>query len=394
MALATEQIDDDVCLDGVFESATLGDINKIRNLHEYIERLLDFSKRLEFSDIMIQSDDELCYRIPTGWTPTGYGLVAANQLAEIIATLRAEDAKGQDQPIGKARTDRNQLSVGMGKWRLRCTIFTTGARTTTKLVIRKLPEEVPDLSDLGLGVLVSQLVKAQRGLVIVSGPTGTGKSTTMAAILQKMLNTRPIHAVTIEEPIEYVFTKGKGIVSQREVGVDVASFEQGLNEAMRQTPDAILVGEVRSREEAETAFRAAEHGRFVLMSTHGRDAVSAIQKLLSFFPHEEQASKAVMLGNHLVCVIHQALIPAIGAKKWELAYESFFVGDSPEVIGVVSDPSKYGQLRAMLASGAIGQSTSMNKVLKNLVSSNKVGEPEALAASVDVAGLKSLLRGG
>jgi twitching motility protein PilT len=214
----------------------------------------------------------------------------------------------------------------------------------------------------------------------------------MAAILQKMLDTRPIHAITIEQPIEYVFKPGKGLISQREVGSDVESFEEGLNEAMRQTPDAILVGEVRTREEAEVAFRATGHGRFVIMSTHGRDGISALQKLLSFFPADEQRSKAAMLSNHLVCVIQQALLPGIGTNKWELAYESFFKGDKPEIAALLADPEKYPALRTMLAEGAIDKSTSMNKVLAKLVADKKVTLVDALAATVDAAGLEKLCK--
>lgn len=371
-----------------FHELTLEYVNSIRKLDEYLGALMDFSEQLEFSDVMLESDGEISFRVPSGWRPTGYGVVTELQLKETINWLREADANGLVSLDEKPRT---QLSVSLGKWRLRCTIFTTGARFKTKVIIRKLPESIPDLSKLGLGVLVRQLVSAYRGLVIVSGPTGTGKSTTMAAILQKMLDTRPIHAVTIEHPIEYVFSPGMGLVSQREVGSDVESFEQGLNEALRQTPDAILVGEVRTREEAETAFRAAEHGRFVLMSTHGRDAVSAIQKLLSFFPADEQRSKAAMLSNHLVCVIHQALLPSVETNKWELAYESFFKGDKPEIAGLLADPDKYPQLRTMLASGEIQNSISMNRVLAKLVSDKKVTQSEAQAATVDVAGLMELL---
>lgn len=369
---------------------TIDFVNEYKDkLDEYLEKLMDFSNVLEFSDVMLESEGELCFRIPSGWQPTGFGIVSEAQLNETVAWLRAADAVGQPAVAKGDEGPRNQLSVSLGKWRLRCTIFTTGARLKTKVIIRKLPEAIPDLKTLGLGVLVNQLVKAHRGLVIVSGPTGVGKSTTMAAILQKMLDTRPIHAVTIEQPIEYVFSPGKGLISQREVGSDVDSFEEGLTEAMRQTPDAILVGEVRTREEAETAFRATEHGRFVLMSTHGRDAMSAIQKLLSFFPPDEQRSKATMLANHLVCVIQQALIPSINAKSWELAYESFFKGDKPEIINLLGDPEKHDQLRQLLASDRIQNSTSMNKVLQKLVADKKINLSDAMAATVDAAGLKA-----
>lgn len=371
-----------------FTELTLDYVNSVRKLDSYLGTLMDFSEQLEFSDVMLESEGEVLFRVPSGWKPTGYGKVSELQLKETISWLREADANGYLPLEEKPRT---QLSVSLGRWRLRCTIFTTGARLKTKVIIRKLPETIPDLSTLGLGVLVRQLVSAHRGLVIVSGPTGTGKSTTMAAILQKMLDTRPIHAVTIEQPIEYVFNQGKGIVSQREVGADVDSFEQGLNEALRQTPDAILVGEVRTREEAETAFRAAEHGRFVLLSTHGRDAISAVQKLLSFFPADEQRSKAQMLANHLVCTIQQALLPSVEANKWELAYESFFVGGASEITNLLADPGKYAQLREMLGKGEIAGSTPMNKVLAKLVMDKKVNLADAMAATIDVQGLNKLV---
>lgn len=384
---------------------TLEFVNAVRPLDEHVSMLLDFSESLEFSDVLLVTDADIAIRVPSGWKMTGYGPIESNALLRFAQALRDTDAlhnpallappmpaaNDADANAWAARAPRNQLSVRIGKWRVRVTIFTTNAGATTKMMIRKLPYDVPQLSTLGLGVLVQQLVDAQRGLVVVSGPTGAGKSTTMAAILQAKLNQDPIHAVTIEQPIEYQFKPGKGIVSQREVGADVASFEQGLNEVLRQTPDAILIGEVRTREEAEVALRAAEHGRFVIMSTHGRDGISALQKLLSFFPADEQASKAIVLSNHLVCTIHQALVPSIDQARWELAYEAFFMGESAEVAQLVSEPAKYGLLRQRLAAGEFKGSTAMSRVLAKLVRDGRIAREVALSAATDVEGLKKLM---
>jgi twitching motility protein PilT len=239
--------------------------------------------------------------------------------------------------------------------------------------------------------LVHQLVNAQRGLVVVSGPTGSGKSTTMAALVQAILNERQVHAVTIEDPIEYELQRGVGIVTQREVGVDETTYMDALVQVLRQTPDVILVGEVRTKLEAEVVFRATEHGRFVIMSTHGRDGISALQKLLSFFPADEQASKAAMLANHLVATIHQSLIPSAQKNGWELAYESFFIGDNTEIMNLVQDPSKYGTLRQKLTDGGWAGCTSMNRVLTKLVADKKISRASAIATSVDSVGLKAML---
>lgn len=362
--------------------------NEIHPLSDHIAALLDFSEILEFSDLMIESGADISIRIPGGWIQTGYGVVEKITLDNLISTFREIDSSFTQVNTEKPRS---QLSLRIGEWRVRCTIFTSNAGACQKLMMRKLPAAVPALESLGLGILVHQLVNAQRGLVVVSGPTGSGKSTTMAALVQAILNERQVHAVTIEDPIEYELQRGVGIVTQREVGVDETTYMDALVQVLRQTPDVILVGEVRTKLEAEVVFRATEHGRFVIMSTHGRDGISALQKLLSFFPADEQASKAAMLANHLVATIHQSLIPSAQKNGWELAYESFFIGDNTEIMNLVQDPSKYGTLRQKLTDGGWAGCTSMNRVLTKLVADKKISRASAIATSVDSVGLKAML---
>lgn len=356
------------------------------NLADYVAALMDFSDKLEFSDILLESDGEVRYRIPSGWTATDYGVISVFELKEFIEDIRKLTHSGE-----MPTTPMNNISVGLGNWRVRMNIFTTLAGLKTKVVIRKLPNRAPTLKQIGLGLRLGELVEAQHGLVIVSGPTGVGKSTTMAAIMQAKLDSQRIHAITIEEPIEYVFEDGMGIVSQREVGSDVASFEEGLIEALRQRPDVILIGEVRTRAEAETAIRSAEHGRFVIMSTHGRDSMSAIAKLLSFFPADEQTAKAASIARHLVCALHQALLPAASGYGWVLAYEALLPKGDKQILSQLSDPSKYETLRESISSGSMNTTVPLNRNLANLVANGTVFAADAIAASNDVPNLKVLL---
>jgi twitching motility protein PilT len=194
-----------------------------------------------------------------------------------------------------------------GGHRFRANIYRQ--RGTTAVACRVLPLDVPELETLGLPDAVRRLVDLRHGLVLLCGPTGSGKSTTLAAIVDAINHTRPVHITTIEDPIEYVHRDDRAVVHQREIGGDAMSFASALRSALRQDPDVILVGEIRDPETVDAALTAAETGHLVLSTLHTGDAESSVSRIINAFPEGRQAEARTRLATVLRSVVCQKLLP-------------------------------------------------------------------------------------
>ncbi|MFO7957580.1 MAG: PilT/PilU family type 4a pilus ATPase [Candidatus Brocadiia bacterium] len=181
------------------------------------------------------------------------------------------------------------------------------------VVLRLIPTKIRTFDELGLGAGVQELLFRPRGLLLVTGPTGSGKTTTLATMVDHINRTRKAHIVTIEDPIEYRHEHKKSIVSHREVGVDVPSFSVALRRSLRQAPDVILVGEMRDLESTRLALMAAETGHLVLSTVHTQSAQSTVERIIEQFPAGEQAQTRIQLANSLLAVLAQTLVPRIGS---------------------------------------------------------------------------------
>ena len=184
-------------------------------------------------------------------------------------------------------------------------------RGSTSIAVRVIPRKVPTFEELNLPNGVERLAEERRGLVVVTGATGSGKTTTLAAVLGHINRTRAEHIITIEDPIEILHEDARAIVNQREVGLDTESFQQALRRALRQDPDVILIGELRDVESAETALHAAESGHFVLATMHTVDASETIGRMVEFFPAIKQVQVRSILAGVLRGVVSQRLLPRI-----------------------------------------------------------------------------------
>jgi len=176
-------------------------------------------------------------------------------------------------------------------------------------VIREVKSDVPNFEDLGLPAVMTQIAELHRGLVFVSGPVGSGKSTTMAAIINRINQTRAARIITLEDPIEYIYKSEKGLISQREVGMDVGSFSEALRGVVRQDPDVIVVGEIRDAATFEAAVMAAETGRLVISSVHSKNVMQTFERVLGLFPRSEQPQILTELAFNLKAVVSQRLLP-------------------------------------------------------------------------------------
>jgi twitching motility protein PilT len=194
-------------------------------------------------------------------------------------------------------------------------------RGSLALVMRIIPSEIPSLEGLGLPPIALKLADIQRGLVLVTGATGSGKSTTLAAIIRRVNETRSAHILTIEDPIEFLHKSQKSSVSQREVGIDTRNFAMGLRSALRQDPDVVLVGEMRDAESIDIALKAVETGHVVFSTVHTTDAAKTVNRIVSAFPPEEQRSVRQRLSENLRAIVSQRLLPKADGNGMVLAAE-------------------------------------------------------------------------
>jgi twitching motility protein PilT len=200
--------------------------------------------------------------------------------------------------------DRSYSLPGVS--RFRASVFKQ--RGTRGAVLRTIPFQVPDFDTLNLPPVVETVAQARRGLVLVTGATGNGKSTTIAAILSRVIQQERLHVVTIEDPIEFIFPSSKGLVIQREVGSDTASYSDALRAALRQDPDVIMLGELRDRESAEICLKAAETGHLVITSLHTPDVVRSVGRVVGLFPADEQDTVRARLADNLQAVLSLRLL--------------------------------------------------------------------------------------
>lgn len=206
---------------------------------------------------------------------------------------------------------------GAGEWDLaitfpgpiRCRVNIFRQRLGLSAAIRLLSERIPELDDLGLPPAVQRIPDMNRGLVLVTGETGSGKSTTLAAILNRINHTKPCHIVTMEDPIEYIYAPDKCVISQREVGLHTESYGNGLRAVLREDPDVILIGEMRDLDTIETALTAAETGHLVFATLHVGSAAETVDRIVTVFPASRQQQIRLQLSTTLMAVLSQQLLP-------------------------------------------------------------------------------------
>lgn len=237
-----------------------------------------------------------------------------------------------------------------GVGRLRCNV--ARQQGTLSLVIRLIPPVIPDIDELGLPEICKELVQKPRGLVIVSGPTGSGKSTTLAAMINYLNQKRHRRVVTIEDPIEYVYTNDRCTITQRELGRDTHSFAQALKHVLRQDPDAILVGEMRDQETADAALTIAETGHLILTTGHAPGAAQAIERIIDLFPPHERPLVQSRLASLIAGILCQVLVPRADGTGRVAAVEVMMA--SPAVRNNIRDGRIHQLPNAMLTQARLG----------------------------------------
>ena len=248
-------------------------------------------------------------------------------------------------------------------------------RASLALSLRLIPSKPPRIEDLGLPMVIAELAKLTSGLILFAGPTGSGKSTSLASLIDRINKERSCHILTIEDPVEYQHQNQKSIVHQREIGEDTASFAVGLRAALRQDPDVILVGELRDVDTMTTALHAAETGHLVLATVHASSADSAITRLVSSFPGGQQDQILSQLASSLQAIVCQVLLPTIDKKSRRALATEILIINTPART-MIRD-KRLHEVAAMLdSSGGTGM-ISMEKSLATLVGQGRVSLEEA-----------------
>jgi twitching motility protein PilT len=255
--------------------------------------------------------------------------------------------------------------------------------------LRLIPNEIKTIADLGLPEVVNSFAEFPRGLVLVTGPTGSGKSTTQAAILDKINTERPAHILTIEDPIEFTHKAKRSVVVQREVHYDTYSFSAALRSSLREDPDVVLVGEMRDLETISSAITIAETGHLVLATLHTNSASQSIDRMVDVFPAHQQPQIRAQLANILMAICSQRLVPTIGGGR-TVAAEILVA--TPAVRNIIRE-GKSHQLEAVIQTGAEHGMQSMDKTLVTLIHKGVISYDEARNYAVDIEELDRLMRG-
>lgn len=262
----------------------------------------------------------------------------------------------------------------------RCRVNAFKQRGTIALAIRPIPGRVPSLEQLGLPESVKNLARRPHGLVLVTGPTGSGKSTTLAAMIDLLNNERHCHIITLEDPLEYIHQNRKSIINQREIGRDTFSFASALRAALREDPDVILVGEMRDLETIATAITAAETGHLVLATLHTGSAAQTIDRIIDIFPPYQQQQIRLQLAGSLQGVIVQQLLPRRDRQGRVLALEIMIA--TPAIGNLIREGKTY-QIISQIQTGARYGMQTMDTALRNLYREGLVSREDVLGRAAD-----------
>ncbi|MYM40804.1 PilT/PilU family type 4a pilus ATPase [Duganella qianjiadongensis] len=286
----------------------------------------------------------------------------------------------------------NELNIGVsaaGLGRFRLSAFRQ--RGQISAVFRYVPASIPGLADLRLPSILGQLIMEKRGLLLMVGATGSGKSTTIAAMLDQRNAERSGHILTLEDPIEYLFENRKSIVNQREIGSDASDFATALRNAMRQAPDCIVIGEIRDRVAMAAALAYAQSGHLVIATLHASNAYNALHRILSFYPIENRPALLQDLASTLKAIVSQRLLPSAGGGKRTAAVEVML---NTRHISELIEQGEIVQIRDAMEQSLSPGSQTFEQALLKLLQQGLISQEEALAHADSATNLLWLLNNG
>ncbi len=351
---------------------------------EWLYQLLDIMVQKEASDLLISVNAPPTLKMAGKLTPLGDHKLSVAQVNELVGVSIPDMLRERFRLEHEANF---ALSL-KDKGRFRVSAFQQ--RNQMAMVVRRIGFEIPHLEELSLPATLGELANNKRGLVFVVGGTGTGKSTTLASMIQQRNETLGGHIISVEDPIEYVHPHKKAIINQREVGIDTESFEVALKNTLRQAPDVILIGEVRTRETMEHALTFAETGHLCLATLHANNANQALDRIINFFPIERHSQVWLDLSLNLRAIVAQQLLPTVDGGRCpaiEIMLKSPLIGDLVRK-GEVSEIKN-----VMTRSRDLGMQT-FDQALYDLFKAGKITEEVALVHADSANDLRMMIKYG
>jgi len=320
------------------------------------------------SDIHFSSEEPIRFRIDGDLVSVTPNSIPSAELESLLFQVLSEEEQKKLQE--QKNLDKSCLIPGVGQFRVN--IFFN--RKGIAAVFRTIPSKTPSLDALGLPEIIKKLCEKPRGLILVTGPTGSGKSTTLAAIIDHLNSNFPFHILTVEDPVEFIHASKKSLVNQREIGTACHSFQDALKYALREDPDVILIGELRDLETISLALTAAETGHLVFGTLHTRGAAPSIDRIIDSFPANQQSMIRAMLADSLLAVISQALLKKADGSGRIAAYEIMVVNNA---ISNLIREGKVFQIEGVIQTSKKDGMMLMDQSLLPLVTSGQVHIEEA-----------------
>lgn len=348
-----------------------------------IETLLEEVVKKKASDLHLQVSVPPMLRVDGVLAPIpNTDALTEESIEQLIFAILDEDQK---QILLKDKEFDFSFAFGdLGRFRVNA----FHERGNMAAALRLIPNEILTVEQLGLPSVVNKFADYPRGLVLVTGPTGSGKSTTLAAMVNKINNERASHIITIEDPIEYTHKSKKSIIVQREVHYDTYSFSAALRSSLREDPDVVLIGEIRDLETISSAITIAETGHLVFATLHTNSASQSIDRMVDVFPPHQQPQIRTQLASILMAICSQRLIPVIGGGR--IAAAEILVA-TPAVRNIIRE-GKSHQLEAVIQTGAEHGMQSMDKTLVSLIHNGTITYDEARNYAVDLEELDRMMR--
>ena len=337
------------------------------------------------SDLHLKVDSAPLYRVQGELTlDTSAEALSAEDTEGALRTLLIDDAK-LDEFAQEHEVDFSYEIPDVARFRINA----FQQRGVISMACRAIPHRISTIEELSLPSVVRELAEEERGIVLLTGTTGSGKSTTLAAMIDHMNHTMSKHIVTIEDPIEFVHEDKRSVINQREVGMDTASFKRALRRVLRQDPDVILVGEMRDEETVQTALSAAETGHLVLSTIHTVDATESVNRMLDFFPPHQHSQARSMIAGTVKGVISQRLVPGADGGRVAVCEILRMTG---RVRDMIVDPSQTGKLVEVITSGGYYGMQTFDQALFGHVKAGRVTFEDAMRVASSPHDFKLLMQ--